>query len=212
MSSSPPDSPPDALDRSFDRLPLRERKKLKTRRAIQDHALRLFVERGYDATTVEQIAAAAEISPSTFFRYFPSKEDCVLTDEYDPIMAEVFRAQPPELSVIEALRGMYRDVLTRLYARDKEQILTRTKLIFSVPALRARSFDLMHQESVTTFAALTAERAGRSADDPQVRIFTWAMMAALAASIATWAASDGALDLPRLVDDAMTFLAAGCPL
>jgi AcrR family transcriptional regulator len=204
MSTSPLDS--------LDRLPLRERKKLKTRRAIQDHALRLFVEQGYDETTVEQIAAAAEISPSTFFRYFPSKEDCVLTDEYDPIMAEVFRAQPPELSVIEALRGMYREVLSRMYTRDKGQILTRTKLVFSVPALRARVFDLMHQESLTLFAELVAERTGRSADDPRVRIFTWAMTAALEASIVTWAESDGALDLPKLVDEAMSFLAAGCPL
>jgi AcrR family transcriptional regulator len=205
-------SPPDSLDRSFDRLPLRERKKLKTRRAIQDHALRLFVEQGYDATTVEQIAAAAEISPSTFFRYFPAKEDCVLTDEYDPIMAEVFRAQPAELSVIEAFRGMFREVLTRMYARDKEQILTRTKLILSVPALRARSFDLMHQESLTMFIELVAERSGRPADDPQIRAFTWASTAALEASIVTWAESDGALDLPKLVDEAMSFLAAGCPL
>ncbi|HZB28655.1 MAG TPA: TetR family transcriptional regulator [Streptosporangiaceae bacterium] len=205
-------SPLDSLDRSFDRLPLRERKKLKTRRAIQDHALRLFAEQGYDATTVEQIAAAAEISPSTFFRYFPSKEDCVLTDEYDPIMADVFRAQPTELSAIEALRGMFREVLNRMYANDKEQILARIKLVLSVPALRARGFDLMHQESLTMFTELVAERSGRPADDPQLRVFTWATTAALEASIVTWANSDGTLDLPSLVDEAMSFLAAGCPL
>ncbi|HEU5161440.1 MAG TPA: TetR family transcriptional regulator [Streptosporangiaceae bacterium] len=202
-------SPADSLD---DRLPLRERKKLKTRRAIQEHALRLFVEQGYDATTVEQIAAAAEISPSTFFRYFPSKEDCVLTDEYDPVMAEVFRAQPPELGVLDALRAMYRQVFAQMYPRDKEQILTRTRLILSVPALRARSFDLMHQEALTTFMELVAERSGRPVDDPRVRALTWATTAALEASIVTWVDSDGALDLPALVDDAMAFLAAGCPL
>jgi AcrR family transcriptional regulator len=205
-------SPADSLDRSFERLPLRERKKLKTRRAIQDHALRLFVEQGYDATTVEQIAAAAEISPSTFFRYFPSKEECVLTDEYDPIMADVFRAQPPELGALDALRGMFHEMMTSMYTRDKEQILTRTKLVFSVPALRARSFDFMQQESLTMFAELVAERSGKPADDTQVRAFTWATTAVLEAAIFTWTESDGALDLPRLVDEAMAFLAAGCPL
>ncbi len=63
---------------------LRERKKARTKAALQQHALRLFGERGYQATTVEQIAEAAEVSPTTFFRYFPTKEDVVLYDVLDP--------------------------------------------------------------------------------------------------------------------------------
>jgi AcrR family transcriptional regulator len=62
---------------------LRERKKARTRAAIREHALRLFREQGYSVTTIEQIAAAAEISPATFFRYFPTKEDVVLQDDFD---------------------------------------------------------------------------------------------------------------------------------
>jgi AcrR family transcriptional regulator len=205
-------SPHNAIDRSFERLPLRERKKLKTRRAIQDHALRLFVEQGYDATTVEQIAAAAEISPSTFFRYFATKEDCVLTDEYDPIMAEVYRAQPAELDVLGALRAMFSEVMERMYARDRAQILTRTRLIMSVPALRARSFDATRESNLGMFAELVAERAGRSPLDHRVRVFTWAVVGALEASIFTWVDSDGTLDMPKLLDDALAFLADGCPL
>src|SRR5258708_35242601 len=63
---------------------LRERKKQKTKAAIQRAALRLFKRQGYEETTVEQIAAAADISESTFFNYFPSKENVVIYDDNDP--------------------------------------------------------------------------------------------------------------------------------
>jgi len=85
---------------------LRERKKAKTRSAIQEHALRLIRERGYGATTVEDIAAAAEVSPSTFFRYFPTKEDAVLYDDLDPIILAAYAAQPPGRGTIAALRSV----------------------------------------------------------------------------------------------------------
>src|SRR5436309_10581986 len=97
---------------------LRERKKAKTRAAIQEHALRLFREQGYDATTVEQIAAAAEVSPSTFFRYFPTKEDVVLYDAFDPLIFAAFEAQPAALGPIQALRGALHAVFGALSAKD----------------------------------------------------------------------------------------------
>src|SRR6202050_991002 len=88
---------------------LRERKKARTRASLREHALRLFRDQGYTATTVEQIAAAAEVSPSTFFRYFPTKEDLVLQDDMDTRMAEAFARQPPELAPVAALRAAMRE-------------------------------------------------------------------------------------------------------
>ena len=81
---------------------LRERKKAKTRAAIQQEAMRLFRERGYDGATVEDIAEAAEVSPSTFFRYFPTKEDVVLRDDYDELLLEIFLKLPPDLTPLQA--------------------------------------------------------------------------------------------------------------
>ena len=84
---------------------LRERKKARTRAAIREHALRLFREQGYPATTVEQIADAAEVSPATFFRYFPTKEDVVLQDDFDIVTLAALEAQPAGLSPIAAFRA-----------------------------------------------------------------------------------------------------------
>jgi AcrR family transcriptional regulator len=100
---------------------LRERKKARTKAAIQQHAMRPFAERGYQATTVEQIAAAAEVSPSTFFRYFPTKEDIALYDALDPMVLEAFRAQPANLSPIQALRGAMWQVFAEIVAERVER-------------------------------------------------------------------------------------------
>jgi len=86
---------------------LRGRRKARTRTAIQSHALRLFREQGYDATTGRQIIEEVEVSASTFFRYFPTKADVVLSDEFDPVIVAAFREQPRELSVIQALRAAF---------------------------------------------------------------------------------------------------------
>src|ERR1700674_2684666 len=85
-------------------LGLRDRKKIQTREAIRREAMRLIEENGYATTTVEQIADAAEVSPSTFFRYFPSKEMVLMADDLDPVMLAALARQPAHLSPVAAVR------------------------------------------------------------------------------------------------------------
>lgn len=203
----------DRLEDRLSRMPLRERKKLRTRRAIQDHALRLFGERGYDETTVEQIAAAAEISPSTFFRYFPTKEDVVVTDEYDPIMAEVLRGQPAGLPPIEALRATFREMLPLLYETDLDVVNARLRLTAQVPALRARTFEALREGTFTMLTDVVGHRTGRRPDDPGVQTFSWAVLGVLQAAMYQWMEGRATTEeLPGLVDRNLEFLARGCPL
>jgi AcrR family transcriptional regulator len=191
-------------------LGLRERKKAKTRATIQRHALRLFQAQGYDATTVEQIAEAAEISPSTFFRYFPTKEDVVLYDDLDPLFIAAFEAQPPDLSPIQAMRGAMRAVFTRLPAPEMERQWERARLGLAVPALRMRMLDQL-AAAVQLMAELVAKRVGRRADEVAVRTYAGAVIGALMGALLTLI-EDPTADPLALMDASLAYLEAGLPL
>src|SRR6202162_644711 len=120
---------------------LRERKKARTRASLREHALRLFREQTYQGTTVEQIAAAAEVSPSTFFRYFPTKEDIVLQDDMDTRMIEALERQPADLGPLSAVRAATREVFTSYTEADLNLLGETTALTLTVPEVRARAMD-----------------------------------------------------------------------
>ncbi|MEU8818514.1 TetR family transcriptional regulator [Actinoplanes sp. NPDC048796] len=145
-------------------LGLRERKKARTRAAIRGAAMRLFEEQGYAATTVEQIAEAAEVSPSTFFRYFPTKEDTVLTDDYDPLIVEAIRAQPVEVPAVRAVLLGMRGVFENLTEQEWSVERRRQRLIETVPELRVRQ-QQQTVAAVDMLADAIAERDGRPADE-----------------------------------------------
>lgn len=190
---------------------LRERKKAKTRSAIQQHAMRLFKEQGYDATTVEQIADAAEISKSTFFRYFPTKEDVVLRDDFDQVFLEALRAQPDGLSPLEAVRRATRSVFSEL-GDELAKALERDQLIRSVPELRAHMLDEFVQ-TIRLFAVAVAERYGRRSDEPAVRAFAGAIVGVI---LSIWIllldGGEQLSELPRVIDESFGYLEAGLPL
>jgi AcrR family transcriptional regulator len=154
---------------------LRERKKTRTRFAIQQEALKLFRKQGYASTTVEQIADAAEVSPSTFFRYFPTKDSLVLTDDYDPIMLERFRAQPPELGVVAAFRAAFRQTFADVPEDQMQAAEERNALILAVPEIRAAFADFLIG-SMHELSHLIAERSHRAANEPEVITVTGALL------------------------------------
>ncbi len=188
---------------------MRERKKARTRAAIQGHALRLFAAQGYAETTIEQIAAAAEVSQSTFFRYFPTKEDTVLYDRLDPVLMRAFVAQPAELTPLQAVRAACAEVFTRLDAEESELERARQRLVFAVPELRNRMLEQI-AAGVSMLAEAAAERVGRDPGDFSVRVWAGAVVGVVFA--AYFSAADAPENLAGVVDRAVTLLEDGLPL
>lgn len=188
---------------------LRERKKARTRAAIREHALRLFREQGYEATTVEQIAEAAEVSPSTFFRYFPTKEDVVLHDDMDLLWMDVYRAMPADLGPIAAMRAAVRTAFAGLGAAELDQLRQTMELATAVPAVQAR---MLTEFARTTqvIADAVADRSGRPASDFAVQALAGAVVGI---ALAAWFDKPG--DLARFGDRferGLALLEAGLPL
>ncbi|RLL68681.1 TetR family transcriptional regulator [Streptomyces sp. Z26] len=165
---------------------LRERKKIRTRKAIRQAAYHLFGEQGYDATPVDQIAEAAEVSPSTVFRYFPTKEDIVLTDEYDPLFAEALARRPKDEPPVTALREALCGTLAlQVDERERAEAMQRMALIRDVPAVRARMAEHM-AETKRLLALVLSERTGRPEDDLELQVVTAAVLSALIEAMYHW--------------------------
>ena len=194
---------------------LRERKKARTRAAIREHALRLFRENGYQRTTVEQIAAAAEVSPSTFFRYFPTKEDLVLRDDMDTRMIEAFERQPSDLSPLSAVRAAVREMFGSYTQADLDTLGETTALTLTVPEVRARAMDEFAR-TIGVIAEALAKRSGRPADDLAVRTAAGAIIGVMMSLTMPWEGWSSHLqtfeDVFQQIDQALALLEAGLPL
>jgi len=189
---------------------LRERKKAKTRSGIQHEAMRLFRIQGYGNTTIEQIAEAADVSPSTFFRYFPSKEDVILTDDYDPLIIDAIRSQPPELGPVQAVRLAVRTIFSSLDSEEMADMRVRAELALAVPELRAAMLDQFAQ-IMRQIADVVAERSGRRRDDFEVHTVAGAILGVMISAEFHWV-EDSRSDLTVLLDDALGHLDSGLHL
>jgi AcrR family transcriptional regulator len=187
----------------------RQRKKAETRDRIRACALRLFLEQGYDATTVEQISAAAGVSHMTFFRYFPAKEDVVLSDSYDPLIARRLEQTPAAWPLFQRIRTVLVEGLAQVYETDRDTLLAQNKLIAATPALRDRLWADQIATQRLFLEALGALGAGPGDRRPslQARVTVAACLAAASTAILAWVENDGTPELPELIDQAFEALA-----
>lgn len=189
---------------------LRERKKQRTRAAIAEAALELFLEQGFDETRVDEIAEAADVSPRTFFSYYPTKEEVVFSD-LDPdfeAMRSRLSERPPGESAVDALRAWIGERMASPGFSDADEI-RRRKLIRATPALAA--YELAHVDSRfrSVLAAAVADDLGQASDDLAPQMVAAAASAALRAMVDYYADADGADDPEKLLDKATGFLDAG---
>jgi AcrR family transcriptional regulator len=192
---------------------LRERKKARTRASIREHALRLFRAQGYQATTVEQIAAAADVSPSTFFRYFPTKEDVILRDDFGDRMFEAFERQPSSLRPIPALRAAIREAIATFTPEEWAEFQEMSAFGLTIPEVRARIMDELTR-GIEQATDAVGKRLGRSPDDLAVRVFAGAVFGVMMAAMGPEAYSEGTIDAQVFdrVDEALALLESGLPL
>jgi AcrR family transcriptional regulator len=159
---------------------LRERNIASAKAMIQACALRLFTKQGYASTTVEQIAEAAEVSQSTFFRYFKTKEAVILYDNIDPIIIKAFMKQPTSVPTIRAMRNAVQELDSTLSEERKQLELQRFKLLSANPLLRNKAFGEM-AGSVDAFASIIGQRAGKDPNDIAVRNVAGAIVGVMVA-------------------------------
>src|SRR5215213_6631157 len=145
---------------------LRERKKRAARQAIAGTARRLFAERGFDAVTVAELAAAADVSEKTVFNHFPTKEDLAFAGREEGIahFVTAIAERPPDSSVLDVFRGMTHTVLDVFVAGGDEDLLTVATIIRGSRALQER-LTVGWESGAAAITAVVAETSGAGDDD-----------------------------------------------
>ena len=178
---------------------LRERRRARTRGDIERAALDMFLERGYELTTVEEVADAALISPRTFFRYFSSKEDVLLARKRDEmrLAARSLGERPPDEPVMDSLRAVL-DVFAALHEAERDRQLDWLRVVIATPQLAAGFLDMVH-EMERLLRAFIAARLGAERGDRLPRLAAAAFGTAFRVAAETWHDGDGREDMSALV-------------
>lgn len=188
---------------------LRSRKKLERLRCIETAAMELFEAKGFDGTTIEDIAAKADISPRTFFYYFATKEDVVLADYAARLerITEVLSAQPASDAPWAALRAAF-VVVASDYSSQRNELVRRFKIMTDNPSVYARNLQLQAgwEDALADFLVV---RAGERADDVMPRLMAAAALACMRSSLRHWLLTGYRSPLPALVAKCFDHLSEG---
>lgn len=189
---------------------LRARKKLRTRQTIERVALELFEEHGFEATTIDQIAAGADIAPRTFFHYFDTKEDVVIAD-YTARLQQIVTAletgpndQEPWVAIRQAFLGAAVN-----YETERDYLLRRFRIIAAAPTVAARNLQLQANWEDAVTEAVVEWLDVDAATDIRPRLIAGAALAAMRASLRLWLADNGTSRLPDHVTRSFDLLETG---
>jgi len=184
---------------------LRQRKRARTRAALIAAALELFERQGFEATTIDEIAAAADVSPRTFFRYFTTKDDVALGDDLGPEILGLLAARPADEPMLEAAQHVVADSLVLVSEEDREALLARLRIVYRTPSLRARRWEYQLEMGRISGAAL-AQRRGLPPDDLGSRVTAAAVFTAIEVAMDHWQQHEGRDDLGAVIDAAIGHL------
>jgi AcrR family transcriptional regulator len=192
--------------------PLRARKKQRTRDAIIQAAVRLFSRKGFEDTTVEEIAAAAEVAPRTFYRYFPTKEDVVFVDQdlEDEAGERALRELRPGESDMDRVSRAVRAVL-KVTSRNLDSLAEMYRLVEATPTLRARTLELMWRSEKRIAEGLLAGKTRDREAELRARVLAACVSAALHVVFISWLESGrrSSASLWKDIDNALAVLRSG---
>jgi AcrR family transcriptional regulator len=189
---------------------LRERHRKRTAADLEEAALELFCEKGFDAVTIDDIAASADVSRRTFFRYFASKEDVILSDHPKRLdeLAAALNRRPADEPALTALRHAIIS-LAGTYEEQRDHMVRRFRLVNTTPALEARSLCLQRNWETSVTAMLAARMGVDPGEDLRPGVVAATTMAAMRIATANWLAGGGQDDLPKIVANALDLLDGG---
>lgn len=185
---------------------LRERKRQATHQRIADEAARLATQKGIAATTIDDIAAAADIGRATFFRYFDAKETAVAEGFSVPwmtLLIDNLLVAPEDLGPLEAVRETFRGFADTLHGGGRELVLQQARMSQASPGLQAWTLRAYVSFELAIAAAVAHRFSDLAVDDPRPRLVGALTMSAVRICLDNWLATDGKGDLPTMLQQAL---------